>query len=99
MSDWYQVNATGLRLSVYVQPGAKKSELAGLHDNALKIRIKAPPVEGQANECLRGFLAQLFAVPVRAVTIKSGESGRRKIIEISGSTIAPDTLLASGSAE
>jgi uncharacterized protein (TIGR00251 family) len=74
------------RLSVYVQPRASKNELVGLHDGVLKVRLTAPPVEGAANEALTRFIAELVGVPRRQVTVVSGSSGRRKILEIEGAS-------------
>ena len=60
--------------------------MSGIHGDALKIRLSAPPVDGAANAALIEFLSQLFAVPRRAVMILAGESSRVKIIEIEGIT-------------
>ena len=83
-----RVTATGrrVRFSVRVQPRASKTEVSGVHGDALKIRLSAPPVDGAANAALIEFLAELFAVPRRAVMILAGESSRVKIIEIEGIT-------------
>jgi uncharacterized protein len=72
--------------TVRVQPRATKSALAGEVEGALKIKIAAPPVDGAANEELLRYLAQLFAVPRRAVTILSGEMAKNKIVRIQGIT-------------
>jgi len=73
-----------VRFSVRVQPRASKTELAGIHGDALKIRLSAPPVDGAANDALVEFLAETFAVPRRNVRLVSGESSRSKIVEIEG---------------
>ncbi|GLS04589.1 UPF0235 protein [Chitiniphilus shinanonensis] len=73
-----------------MQPGAKKTEVTGLYDGALKLRLAAPPVDGKANAALLDFLAQAFAVPRRQVELKSGASSRRKVIRIVGSPQAPE---------
>ena len=75
-----------VRFSVRVQPRASKTEVVGIHGDALKIRLSAPPVDGAANAALIEFLASLFAVPRRAVMILAGESSRLKIVEIEGVT-------------
>ena len=67
-----------------MQPRASKTELAGIHGDALKIRLSAPPVDGAANDALVEFLAETFAVPRRNVRLVSGESSRSKIVEIEG---------------
>lgn len=90
---WYRIDGERIILSLYIQPGAKRSEISGLHDGALKIRIAAPPLEGQANAKLLDFLKKAFDVPSSQVIIKQGSSGRRKVVEIHGSRRIPDTLL------
>ena len=67
--------------------------MAGLHGEALKVRLAAPPVEGKANEALVRFLAGRFAVPKRNVTIVSGEHSREKRVEIVGASGEPEVLL------
>ena len=67
--------------------------MAGLHGEALKVRLAAPPVEGKANEALVAFLAGRFAVPKRNVSIVSGEHSREKRVEIVGAIGEPEALL------
>ena len=87
MSDWLRVAADGrITLTLHIQPGAKKSEFAGLHGDALKIRLAAPPVDGKANEALLRFIADALNLPKSAVTLKSGQTSRRKVLEIQGAT-------------
>ena len=71
---------------VRVQPRANQDEVAGQIGGALKIRLRAPAVEGQANEALVQFLAQLLKTPKSAVRILSGERSRTKRMEICGVT-------------
>ena len=75
-----------VRLGVHVQPRAARSEIAGVHGEALKVRLTSPPVEGAANDALVKFLAETFAVGRRAVRIVAGEHSRSKIVEIEGIT-------------
>ena len=87
MSDWFRVAADGrITLTLHIQPGAKKTETAGLHGDALKIRLAAPPVEGKANEALIKFIAEALKLPKSAVNLKSGQTSRRKVLEVSGAT-------------
>ncbi|HEX5734237.1 MAG TPA: DUF167 domain-containing protein [Blastocatellia bacterium] len=73
---------------VRVQPRASRTEVAGEHAGAIKLRIVAPPVEGKANrECIR-FLARLLEVPPRAIEIVSGDSSRDKIIRVENMSAA-----------
>ncbi len=91
--DWFRKNPDSALLHLHVQPGAKKTEVAGLHGDCLKIRLAAPPVDGKANECLIKALAGWFGVPQRQVVLKSGETSRRKTVEISSSAVDPASLL------
>jgi hypothetical protein len=75
-----------VRFAVRVQPRASANELAGIHGDALKVRLTAPPVEGAANEALVIFLAKIFSVSRHDVRILAGESARSKLIEIRGIT-------------
>ena len=93
MAAWYRSNGETITLTLHVQPGAKRSEIAGLHGEALKIRLAAPPVEGRANEALLKFIAELFAVPQRQVELKQGAQSRHKVVAIIGSKVEPDNLL------
>jgi uncharacterized protein len=76
----------GVLLAVRVIPRAKKTDVAGTRDDALLVRLAAPPVDGAANDALVGFLAARLHVPRRAVRIVSGERGRRKRVAIAGVT-------------
>jgi uncharacterized protein (TIGR00251 family) len=75
-----------VRFSVRVQPRASRNEVAGVHGDALKVRLTAPPVDGAANDELLKFLAHVFAVGRRDVRILAGETSRSKIVEIEGIT-------------
>ena len=97
MSNWFREAADGrLTLTLHIQPGAKKTEFAGLHGDALKIRLAAPPVDGKANEALLKFLAEVLHLPKSAVTLKSGQTSRHKVVEVTGASIASITALHSG---
>lgn len=87
MSGWFKQAADGrLTLTLHIQPGAKKTEFAGLHGDALKIRLAAPPVDGKANEALLRFVADQLGLAKSAVNLKSGQTSRRKILEVIGAT-------------
>ncbi len=89
MSEWFRVSGDGrVTLTLHIQPGAKKTEFAGLHGDALKIRLAAPPVDGKANEALLRFIADELDLPKSAVTLKSGQTSRRKVLEVMGSDAA-----------
>ena len=93
MAGWYRCRDDIVTLTLHVQPGAKRSGITGLHGDALKIRLAAPPVEGRANEALLKFLADVFAVPLRNVELHQGGQSRHKVVAISGSQIDPQSLL------
>jgi uncharacterized protein (TIGR00251 family) len=79
-----------LVLALHVQPGARRTEVAGTHGDALRIRLAAPPVDGKANAALLRFLAAEFDVALRAVTIVHGETSRRKTVRIVAPQRRPD---------
>jgi uncharacterized protein (TIGR00251 family) len=69
-------------LDLHVQPGAKKTEFAGMHGERRKLRLAAPPVEGKANAALIAFIAAAYGVPKRNVTIDAGEHSRQKRVTV-----------------
>ena len=72
------------RIDVYVQPRASKTELAGLHDGLIKIRVAAPAMENAANHALTEFIAARLGLPRRSVRVTAGAASRRKVLEIEG---------------
>ena len=79
-------------LTLHVQPGAKRSEFAGTHGEALKIKLAAPAVEGKANAELVRFLADAFGVPQRRVVIVRGETSRAKVVRVIAPVRIPATV-------
>lgn len=71
-----------MQKKVKVKPNSKVSQIEEEADGSLTVRLKSPPVDGKANEELIKLLAEKFAVPKSYVRIKSGSSGRQKLIEI-----------------
>jgi hypothetical protein len=94
MVPWRREEGEGgtlaLVLTLHVQPGARRTEIAGVHGDALKIRLAAPPVDGKANAELLRFLALLFGVPRRAVTLVRGDAARNKTVRIAAPRARPD---------
>ena len=82
MKPWLDCNKDTVRLTLHVQPGAKKTEAAGEHGDCLKIRLAAPPVDGKANAALLAWLAQRFDVAKRDVQLLSGDKSRHKVVRI-----------------
>ena len=79
-----QDTTAGVVLSVHIQPKASTTECVGIHGDAVKIRVAAPPVDGAANDELIRFLARRLSIPVSSVQIKSGAGGRQKRVVIKG---------------
>jgi uncharacterized protein (TIGR00251 family) len=80
MTSWARFNDGIWTLKIYVQPGARVSEIAGEHDGRLKIRISAPPAENSANKALIGFIANLADVPRSSVKLMHGHTNRKKTV-------------------
>lgn len=76
----------GVRIQLHIQPRAARTELAGVFGDALKVRLKSPPVDGEANHELVDFLAKTLRVPRKSVELVSGHSGRRKTVRVAGVT-------------
>ncbi len=84
----YSEKDRGLTFAVRIVPRASRSEIAGEHNGALRIRIAAPPVEGAANRELIRLLAKSFRLPQNAVEIISGAASKSKIVHIAGADSA-----------
>ena len=80
--------ASGVELDVRVIPRARQTGLAGVRDDAVLIRLAAPPVEGAANSALVAFVADWLGVPPRAIQIVSGARSRRKRLAVTGVSAA-----------
>jgi uncharacterized protein (TIGR00251 family) len=90
---WYRKTADGWLLTLHIQPGAKKSEVVGLHGDALKVRVASPPVDGKANEALVAFIAAQFGLPKRAVQLVKGDTSRAKTVLVMSVEADPVLLL------
>lgn len=82
MNDWIKAQNGGVLLTLHIQPGAKTTEVAGIHGEALKIRLAAPPVDGKANAALLAFIAKILKLPKSQVTLVSGETSRAKRVQV-----------------
>ncbi|MCB1934329.1 MAG: YggU family protein [Nitrosomonas sp.] len=91
--NWFRCEGhSDFVLTLHIQPGAKRTEPAGLHGDAMKIKLAAAPVEGKANLALLKYLADCFEVPRHQVVLKQGEKSRRKVVIIKQSKHSPDSL-------
>jgi len=89
---WCSVLPGAIRLAVQITPNAKKTEVIGVLDDTLKLKLQAQPIEGKANEALIKFLAKSLAVPRGALTITHGQTSRKKLIEVVSATLPPDEV-------
>jgi uncharacterized protein (TIGR00251 family) len=71
-------------IRVHVIPNAKIEKVLGEHGDAIKIKLRAPAVEGKANTALRRFLAEKLSIPQRAIVLEHGERSRDKVIRVDG---------------
>ncbi|HTP98105.1 MAG TPA: DUF167 family protein [Casimicrobiaceae bacterium] len=90
---WLREEDGALVLTLHAQPGASRTEVAGTHGDALKVRLAAPAIEGRANAALVRFLAEAFAVPQRQVAIVRGEISRRKVVRVTAPARRPEWLI------
>lgn len=80
----YTNNGEQLHFKVHVVPGSSRSEIVGSHNDSLRVRVAARPIEGAANEELILILAKAFKVSKGSVRIVSGARGRAKQVSIEG---------------
>lgn len=74
----------GVRIHFFIQPKASRNEVIGPHNNEIKIKLSAPPVDGKANEELIDYLSDIFSVPKRQIILVKGETNRHKTVDIIG---------------
>ena len=79
---WYDEHDEYIDLFITARPASSKNEFAGIYDDALKVKVKAPAVEGAANKELVKFLSKQFKVPKSDVRFVSGETSKRKRIRL-----------------
>lgn len=91
---WCREVPGGWHIDVHAQPGAKRSDIAGLHGARLKVRVADRAVDGRANRALEGYLAECLGVPRSAVRVVRGERSRDKIVGVAAAGVDPLRLLA-----
>lgn len=89
--EWIRETTKGVLLPVRAVPRASKNEIQGIYNDAVKIRLTTPPVDGKANAALIKFLSKTLGVPRAHITLSNGDTGRNKIFLITG--IARDALI------
>ncbi|MCP4119179.1 MAG: YggU family protein [Desulfobacteraceae bacterium] len=80
--EFFRTTDKGVVVNIAVQPRSSKTMIAGIHNNALKVKLTSPPVDGEANKTLIKFLSKLFKVPKSALEIIKGETSRSKQVLI-----------------
>ena len=82
--DWIQDGPTGAVVRIRVTPNGRRNEIQGVVDQLLKIRLRAPPVEGKANQALREYLAEIWDLSPGSVTLMRGDKSRIKMVHLRG---------------
>lgn len=91
--SWCSDLPGGVRLAVQISPNAKRSEVIGVLEDVLKIRLQAQPIEGKANEALVRFIAESLDVPKSAVVITHGHTNKRKLLEVSMRDLTAEVVM------
>ena len=93
MSSFFcQADSSGTRFKVHLSPRSAKDAVGGLHGDAVKVKVKAPPVDGKANQALIKYLSGLLGVSQSDLEIASGQTSRNKLIKVHG--IGPEEVAA-----
>ncbi|MFZ2087482.1 MAG: DUF167 domain-containing protein [Desulfobaccales bacterium] len=82
MAEFFLPTCQGYLVKIHVVPGARRTTVAGLHGDRLKVKVAAPPEKGRANEELLAFLARSLQVPLKALQLTSGASSRAKVVAV-----------------
>lgn len=80
--DYFKIMGKDIVIKVKIAPGSSRNRIDGVHNNALKIAITAPPVEGKANKKCIDYLAKYFDVAKSKIEIISGKNSKNKLIKI-----------------
>lgn len=90
---WYRWDGACLVLRVKVHPRSANDEIIGVTGDAVRVRLRAPPTNGKANQALLAMLAAAFSVPKRNVTIRHGHGSRIKTVAVAHPLTMPESLL------
>lgn len=89
---WCSAIPGGVRLAVQITANAKKTEVIGVLDDVLKLKLQAQPIEGKANEALIRFLSDRLSLPRSAITLTHGQTNKRKLLEIAAARLTPEAV-------
>lgn len=78
VANWIKSHKEGCIVLLYIQPGASENLISGVHGERLKVKVKAPPRDGEANEALIEFLAKVLKISKSGICFVRGESSRNK---------------------
>lgn len=84
LPPWVRPARGGATIEAFVRPRAAKDAIAGVHGTGLRVKVKAPPVEGRANRAVEELFAQALGLPRSAVRVVNGELSRHKTIRVDG---------------
>jgi len=82
INDYFKITGNDIVIKVKIVPGSSKNKIVGVHNNAIKITITGPPVEGKANKKCIAYLAKYFDVAKSKIKIISGQTSKNKLIKI-----------------
>jgi uncharacterized protein len=91
---WLRANTGGFSIEVHVQPGARRSQVVGLHGDRLKVAVHAPPTEGRANMAVIELIARRLDCRPSAVQVAAGASSRDKRLQIAEGTLTASDIAA-----
>lgn len=95
-ATFYRVADDALILNVRVQPGAKHDAVMGVAGGALRIRLRAPAIEGRANDALCAYLAELLGTAKTRVKVLKGQGARTKQVAVRGARFSPEAVFLPG---
>jgi uncharacterized protein (TIGR00251 family) len=87
----FSIQPDGIRFEVKVQPRSARNQINGEVEGVLKVKLTAPPVDGEANQALINFFSKSLGIPKKDVILLKGETSRNKLIEIKG--LSPDEFI------
>ena len=82
INDCYKIRGNDIIVKVKIVPGSSKNKIVGVYNDALKITVTAPPVEGKANKKCIVYLAKYFDIAKSKIEIISGQTSKNKLIKI-----------------
>lgn len=91
--SWCSALPGGVRVAVQITANAKKTEVIGVLDDVLKVKLHAQPIEGKANEALIRYLSDTLGVPKSAITLTHGHTNKRKLLEIASARLTPEAVM------